>query len=380
MIAQPSAGLLRPRAPAAVAGRGLAAAPRPRGAAAAGPARPQQPPRATAAAAALAEQLVEAPVNGRVVQWYPGHIARAERQLKASLSMVDVVLEVRDARIPASTSHPQVPEWVGQRPRVLVMNRVDMITAGDRQAWDARLRRELEAQQRKGGSEAAQHVALSVPHWTDGKMGAGIPELRDALLAVGHLVNERRARRGLKPRAVRACVIGFPNIGKSALINRLVGRRVVESAPKPGVTRVLKWVRLGTPAAHDASRSGPQKGTLEMLDAPGIIPVSFMDQAAAQRLAMCNDIGEAAYLCSAVSASLVEHMRRHPEAARLAAELGRRYSLDPEAGTGEDFVVALADRLFQGDVEKAGARLLRDFRYGTLGWFALEGPAQPQLA
>ena len=186
-------------------------------------------------------------VEVHMVQWYPGHIARAERQLKEQLKMVDVVLEVRDARIPVSTFHPQVPAWCGSKRRLLVMNRVDMISKEDRRRWDEYFR--------------ANKLRV---FWTDGKAGTGVQQLREALASASEKLNEPRLRRGLQPRPVRACVIGFPNIGKSALINRLLQRKVVDSAPLVGVTRMLRWVRLA--------------GKLDLLDAPGVIPASFHDQ------------------------------------------------------------------------------------------------------
>ena len=135
---------------------------------------------------------------------------------------------------------------------------------------------------------------------------------------------------------------------------------MVETAPKPGVTRMLKWVRLGE--------------GLDLLDAPGVIPAAFDDQIAAQRLAMCNDIGEAAYIDSLVAAALIIRMRTVAgarSALRLASE---RYKVDARAGSAEDVVAAVADRLFFGDVEKAGTRILNDFRGGLLGTVALELP------
>ncbi|GIL87230.1 hypothetical protein Vretimale_14324 [Volvox reticuliferus] len=330
----------------------------------------------------------------RMVQWYPGHIARAERQLKAQLAMVDVVLEVRDCRIPASSSHPQVATWVGAKPRLLILNRADEVSPADLAAWREHHRVE------------GQRV-----FWTDGRSGDGVKGVRKELLKVATLLNEKRAKRGLQPRAVRACVIGFPNIGKSALINRLVNRRAVASAPKPGVTRQLRWVRVDE--------------QIDLLDAPGVIPASFPDQLAAQRLAMCNDIGEAAYLASAVAAALVLRVKqlaaaeaaaaaaagaeptdtagkragggskgKKAAAAEAAASTGgsersggggvmsgvleamqRRYGVDPlTAGSAEEFVVAVAARLYGGDVERAGVRLLTDYRSGSLGRFALELP------
>ena len=186
-----------------------------------------------------------------MVQWYPGHIAKAERDLKDQLKAVDIVLEVRDGRIPMSTRHPQIPEWIGGKPRVLLINRKDMVGDGDRAAWSAFFAKRGHPVQ-----------------WTTGNMGDGVSQVLEQAAVVGAKLNARRAARGLRPRPVRAVVIGFPNVGKSALINRLLGRRVADSAPKPGVTRSLRWARIG--------------GDIDLLDAPGIIPMSFRDQIAAQ--------------------------------------------------------------------------------------------------
>ncbi|KAL6758082.1 P-loop containing nucleoside triphosphate hydrolase protein [Haematococcus lacustris] len=282
-----------------------------------------------------------------MVQWYPGHIARAERQLKEQLKMVDVVLEVRDARIPVATHHPQVSTWVGpSKLRLLVMNRLDQVSQEDKAAW---------VQYYKDTKQKM--------FWTDGKQGDGVQGVKRAMLAASEVINAKRARRGLQSRPVRACVIGFPNIGKSALINRLLGRKAVASYAKPGVTRMLQWVRL--------------EGQLDLLDAPGVIPAAFNDQIAAQRLAICNDIGEAAYVDSIVAAALVQRCRLlpQPSRSRAMAALRARYSLDPEQGSAEEFVVGVANKLFFGEMEKGGQRLLKDYRTGALGAFSLEHPA-----
>ena len=240
-----------------------------------------------------------------------------------------------------------MPSWVGTKPRVLVINRADSIQPADRRLWTEHFK--------------AQGIRA---FWTDGKLGDGVSPLRDELLSASVAINAKRARRGLKPRPVRSCVIGFPNIGKSALINRLLNRKVCESAAMPGVTRMLKWVRLG--------------GELDLLDAPGVIPASFNDQIAAQRLAMCNDIGEAAYVDSLVASAFIVRCKTLPNNHKVLARLTERYKLDPMAGTAEDFVQFLAERLFFGDREKAGQRILKDYRQGFLGAFALEVPGERQ--
>jgi ribosome biogenesis GTPase A len=198
------------------------------------------------------------------IQWYPGHIAKAEKNLLEQIKRVDVVLEVRDARIPLASTHPQVQEWIGEKPRILILNRVDLISSKAAEMWRDWFRLQGEK-----------------PYYTDAKTGKGISILTKIAQATGETLNQRRRDRGMNPRAVRAVVIGFPNVGKSALINRLLKRRVVESARKPGVTRQLRWVRIS-----------PE---IDLLDAPGVLPGRLTDQAAAYRLAMCDDIGEGAY-------------------------------------------------------------------------------------
>ncbi len=283
------------------------------------------------------------------IQWYPGHIARAERQLKEQLKHVDVVLEVIDARLPLASHHPQVPTWIGAKPRLLVVNRMDMIPPASQRAWEEWFQAQGET-----------------PYFTDAKQGRGIPVLKQAAQRAGETMNQRRRDRGLRPRPVRAVVMGFPNVGKSALINRLVGRRAVRSARRAGVTRQLQWVRIAD--------------SIEMLDAPGIIPVRLDDQAAAIKLAICEDIGEAAYDNQRVAAVLVDLLQDQA----TSAVLQQRYALEPGTLTGEDFIQTLALRDYHGDKERVACLLLNDFRKGNLGAIALEyppsrlGPAEPE--
>lgn len=283
------------------------------------------------------------------IQWYPGHIAKAEKALLEQLKRVDVVLEVRDTRIPFASHHPQITQWTGGKERVLVLNRVDSITPQAHRLW----LQWFQAQSQ-------------TPYFTDAQHGRGIEAVAKAAQAVGVQINQRRRDRGMQPRPVRAAVIGFPNVGKSALINRLIKRRVVESARRAGVTRQLRWVRVSD--------------QLDLLDAPGVLPSKLADQQAAYKLAICDDIGEASYDNQRVAAALVDLLKAlsysNSTTPKLLPDnpLLARYQLDPSLLSGESYLPALAQHRYQGDVERAARQILNDFRKGLLGTISLELP------
>jgi ribosome biogenesis GTPase A len=303
-------------------------------------------------------------VNAPAIQWYPGHIAKAERALRDALAKVDLVIEVRDARIPLATGHPRLQRWIAGRPHLLVLNRVDMIPPPLRAAWTEWFR--------------ARGQALL---WCDARAGTGVKQLQQAAIRSGQALNERRRARGMRPRPVRALMLGFPNVGKSALINRLVRQKVVESARRAGVTRSLRWVRLGQ--------------DLDLLDAPGVLPPRLDDQQAALRLAVCDDIGQAAYDAEAVALAfltLLSALEARPVAGVPPGLLERRYGLPleplpPEEAGGaavdaEGWLAAAAGRHTSGDRQRMATRLLDDFRCGRLGAIGLELPplASPRPA
>ena len=281
------------------------------------------------------------------IQWYPGHIAKAEKSLAENLAKVDLVIEVRDARIPLATGHPRLQRWIKGKQHLLVINRRDMVSAEARHAWDQWFR-----------------AAGQTPWWCDAKVGTGVKQLQTAAIRAGEQLNARRAGRGMKPRPVRALMLGFPNVGKSALINRLVRRKVVDSARRAGVTRSLRWVRLGQ--------------DLDLLDAPGVLPPRLDDQLAALRLALCDDIGQAAYEGEAVALAflrLLTVLEPVAGAGVAAGLLERRYGIaaqDPNA-----WLEAAAARHTSGDEGRMAQRLLDDFRRAQLGPIALELPPSP---
>jgi ribosome biogenesis GTPase A len=273
------------------------------------------------------------------IQWYPGHIAKAEKQLLEQLKLVDVVIEVRDSRILMSSKHPKIEKWVEGKSHILVCNRIDAISSTVRSQWT----RWFTEQDR-------------MAFFTDAQAGKGMVDLLKAAQVAGEKVNERRHGRGMLPRPVRAVVVGFPNVGKSALINRLLKKKVVASANKPGVTRQLRWIRISD--------------EIELLDTPGVIPPLLHDQDAALKLAICDDIGQAAYDNVLVAAETVDLLMR------LNVKLGSRYIVDPATVTsGIEYIHEVAAlNKFQGDLDKVARLILYDFRKGKLGAIALELP------
>ena len=282
------------------------------------------------------------------IQWYPGHIAKAEQQLNQHLSKVDLVIEVRDARIPMATGHPHLQRWIKGKQHLLVINRRDMVTTQARQAWDQWFRQ-------KG----------QTPWWCDAKAGTGVKQVQQAAIRAGEQLNERRRSRGMRPRPVRALTLGFPNVGKSALINRLVRQKVVDSARRAGVTRTLRWVRLGQ--------------SLDLLDAPGVLPPRLDDQKAALHLALCDDIGQAAYDGESVAIafiSMLDSLATQAEAGINTGLLQQRYGIaqEEEQSDPSAWLSAAAERHTSGQTARMAQRLLDDFRRLVLGPIALELP------
>jgi len=349
----------------------------------------------------LEEEGIEAPATYQrpVVQWYPGHIAKAERQLAETLKAVDVVLEVRDARIPSATQHPSVPTWCAGRPRIVILTHSDLIPSFSRRAWDAYYQTsdptadeqsKMDGQSRNKANQALveQQKYLSESSKTkdyknvfflDARKADGpvIHTLSKAIYSAGSHVQARRESRGLQPRPLRVGVLGYPNVGKSALINKLVGgRKRARSANTPGVTRTLQWIRVSTSREYNKKTSK----TFELLDSPGIIPATLVDQTDAMLLAACNCIGQAAYDNQGIAAFLCQRMIANldqTDAPMFQDECKKRYGIDMSNGTdmsGEDFLYTVADKSCRGSPEDAARKILQDFRTGRWGLVCLQTP------
>ena len=284
------------------------------------------------------------------IQWYPGHIAKAEKKLKETIKRVDLVIEVRDARIPLSTSHIHLDKWIQDKKHLLVINRADMISSSAINKWNNWFEKQN------------KH-----PLWCDSKKGYGIKEICKAASESRSSIDIRRESRGMKARSIRALTLGFPNVGKSALINRIARKRVVESARKAGVTKSLRWIRLNN--------------GIDLLDAPGIIPPDLDNQKSALNLAICDDIGEAAYDLDSVAREFLKillKLHANPIANISLKHISKRYSIDFDQSFKDpnQWIKLASEKHTSGNQRRMANRLLEDFRTQLLGKICLEVPGE----
>ncbi len=282
-----------------------------------------------------------------LIQWYPGHIAKAEKQLAKNIEKVDLVIEVRDARIPLATSHPHLKKWIENKKHLLVINRRDMIEPQAVEQWD------------KWFKSKGETV-----WWCNAKDGNGIGQIKEAAIRLGDELNQRRESRGMRHRPVRALTLGFPNVGKSALINRLVKKKVVASSRRAGVTKSLRWVRVG------------QK--LDLLDAPGVLPPKLENQKAALKLAICDDIGQAAYDVESVAIAFLKLLCdfEKKDIGFNRGSLEHRYGipLENQERNLHEWLSNTAEVHTSADIRRMAQKLLDDFRKSLLGQIILELP------
>ena len=349
----------------------------------------------------------------QVIQWYPGHIAKAERELSEYLKKVDVVIEVRDARIPQSTTHPLVSKWVGKKPLIVAISRLDQVTPQALNEWNNYFLqygngRSHSHSSDSVGNDEVGHSLSSTTNTTppvfyiNGKNGSGVSDLKAHALSLSCSVNEKRLKHGITPRAIRVAIIGYPNVGKSALINRLLGRKKALSKNMPGVTRQMQWIAIG---GKDKSRSTDSKfksnaksrntashnsnnvnnvatasytTLLELLDSPGIIPAKQVDQSIAIKLAICNDIGEASYdkilIAEALCDILIYMYNTYGTSYIQMNKIEERYDILFRTMNSDSILPAISDKYFNGNITAAAERLLSDFRKGHLGKCSLEAP------
>ncbi|WP_315452530.1 ribosome biogenesis GTPase YlqF [uncultured Selenomonas sp.] len=276
------------------------------------------------------------------LQWYPGHMRKAERLVKENLKLVDVVIELLDARIPLSSANPVLREIVGDKPRLIVLNKADLADETATRAWVKYF---------------AEQELVAVP--VDAVKGRGVKELVQAIAKCAKPKTDKLVQHGAKARAARCMILGIPNVGKSSLINRLSGGSKTKVENRPGVTRAKQWIRLGA--------------QLELLDMPGILWPKFEDRQAALHLAFTGAINDNVYDVASVVLLLLDMLRT-----KYPVYLKDRYRLEGEVPSGVELLEEIGRKrgcLRAGgrvDDEKAQQIVLTDFRSGRLGRVTLD--------
>jgi ribosome biogenesis GTPase A len=276
------------------------------------------------------------------IQWYPGHMAKAKREVREKLKLIDVVIELVDARIPLSSRNPMIDEIVGDKPRLLLLNKIDMADQTETKRW-------------KRYFEGPGKMALEV----DCQSGQGLNKIAPACRELMKDKHDKLKAKGVNPRAVRVLILGIPNVGKSTLINRLAKKNIAVTGDKPGVTKKQQWIKVGD--------------ELDLLDTPGILWPKFEDQDVGFRLAATGAIKETLFDFQEVVVFILRYMKEHyPE------RLKERYKLEE---IPED-VIELFDEIGRKrgclvgggyiDYDKAAELILRDLRSLKLGGISFE--------
>lgn len=276
-------------------------------------------------------------------QWYPGHMTKARRQMQEDIKLIDLVIELVDARIPVSSRNPDIDELGKNKYRLILLNKADLADSKTTEEWIAFFR-------------AKGYAAIAL----DARTRNTMKSITDLVMEACKEKIERDRRRGIKNRPIRAMVAGIPNVGKSTFINSYAGKAAAKTGNKPGVTKGKQWIRL--------SRE------LELLDTPGILWPKFEDQMVGLRLALIGSINDQVLDIDELGIELVRYMVKN-----YPGRLAERYEVD-ETMKDLDLIgqIALNRKLLskggEGDFSKACAVLLDDFRSGRLGKVTLERP------
>lgn len=273
--------------------------------------------------------------NKTNINWYPGHMAKTKREIKEKLDLIDIVFEVIDARIPYSSKNKEIDELIKNKPRILIMTKLDLCDKEETSKW-------IEYYKNNG----YKVISLDLLNNPDMK------QIYNETNTISKELNEKRKQKGLKERKTRALILGIPNVGKSTLINRLVGRKATNVGNKPGITKQLEWIRINN--------------ELELLDTPGILWPKLDNAEIALNLASMTAIKEEILDTEEVAIYIINTMLKlYPE------NIKNRYNIQNETD-----IIDILDKIGlkigaiknkETDYEKVYTIVLKDLREGYLG-------------
>ncbi len=276
-------------------------------------------------------------------QWYPGHMTKARRMMQEDIKLIDLVIELLDARVPYSSRNPDIDELGKNKARLVLLNKADLADESRNRIWAEHFR------------EKGCYVAE-----VDSRSGTGMKQIQELIREACREKTERDRRRGILNRPVRAMVAGIPNVGKSTFINTFAGKACAKTGNKPGVTKGKQWIRLNK--------------NVELLDTPGILWPKFEDQSVGLKLAVIGSIKDELLQTEELAMWILAFLReQYP--GRLQERYGTR-----EEGTDAKLLGEIADargclqKGGQPDYQKAAALVVDDLRSGKLGRITLELP------
>ncbi len=278
------------------------------------------------------------------IQWFPGHMAKAKREISQMVKLVDIVIELKDARIPYSSTNPMIDEIVGKKPRLILLNKSDMADRSITKAW-------IDYYKKKN------IIALDIDSITGYNIKNIIPYAKIVLTDEF----KKREAKGIKKTSIRAMILGIPNVGKSTLINKLAKRKAVNVGDKPGVTKTQSWIKIS-----------PE---LDLLDTPGILWPKFEDQMVGVKLAMAGSIKDDILDLEDLSVKSIDYLKEN-----YPNNLKERYNLEDLSIDSHELLSVIAKKrgcILKGgipDLERAEKLIMNELRDLKIGRMSYEKP------
>ena len=276
-------------------------------------------------------------------QWYPGHMTKARRMMQENIKLIDLIIELVDARVPFSSRNPDIDELAAGKARMVLLNKADLADEAETRKW----------------AQMFEDMGIHVVK-IDARNKGTLKQVQAAQQEACKEKIERDRRRGIKNRPIRAMVVGIPNVGKSTFINSFAGKACAKTGNKPGVTKGKQWIKINK--------------NVELLDTPGILWPKFEDQAVGLRLALIGSIKEEILNTTEMAMEFIGFLKKS-----YPGVLAERYSVDESKENLEilEEIARIRGCLMKGnqtDIDKAGRLLLEDFRSLRLGKLSLEVP------